>query len=154
MNAILSEARRIQPLKMFNVTLFGETRICTEIELLSIRQEIDRSLFTDEVPVRRMILCAVATHFKISLEDMMSRKRPERLSFPRQVSMALFRDMTEDSLESIGQQFGRDHGTILYACRKVHGRADVDERFRKDLEAIKTSVRHMVEELTKGNQTQ
>lgn len=146
----------IQPVVMFNVTLFGQTRLCTEAELIAIREQIDSCLHVGEATIRRLILCAVATHFNVSLEEMMGRRRQERFSIPRQVAMTLFRDMTEDSLEFIGKHFNRDHGTVLYAWRQVHGRADVDERFRKDFETIKKAINQMVEEskkqLKKGTQ--
>jgi chromosomal replication initiator protein len=60
----------------------------------------------------------VAEHFDIRLADMTSKRRPENIAFPRQVAMFLARQMTESSLNMIGEAFGgRDHGTVLHACR-------------------------------------
>ena len=62
----------------------------------------------------------VAEHFDIRLADMTSKRRPENIAFPRQIAMFLSRQMTESSLSSIGEAFGgRDHGTVLDACRLV-----------------------------------
>jgi chromosomal replication initiator protein len=62
----------------------------------------------------------VAEHFDIRLADMTSKRRPENIAFPRQVAMFLSRQMTETSLSAIGEAFGgRDHGTVLHACRLV-----------------------------------
>src|SRR6266446_5774734 len=59
----------------------------------------------------------VAEHFDIRLADMASKRRPENIVFPRQIAMFLARQMTESSLNSIGEAFGgRDHGTVLHAC--------------------------------------
>jgi chromosomal replication initiator protein len=74
----------------------------------------------------------VAEHFDIRLADMTSRRRPENIAFPRQVAMYLSRHMTESSLNTIGEAFGgRDHGTVLHACRLVKDRMEVDINVRK-----------------------
>ena len=74
----------------------------------------------------------VAEHFDIRLADMTSRRRPENIAFPRQVAMFLSRQMTEGSLSAIGEAFGgRDHGTVLHACRLVKDRMEVDPNVRQ-----------------------
>ena len=74
----------------------------------------------------------VAEHFDIRLADMTSRRRPESIAFPRQIAMFLSRQMTETSLSAIGDAFGgRDHGTVLHACRLVKGRMEVDANVRQ-----------------------
>src|SRR6266478_2198655 len=74
----------------------------------------------------------VAEHFDIRLADMTSKRRPENIVFPRQIAMFLSRHMTESSLNSIGEAFGgRDHGTVLHACRLVKDRMEVDANVRQ-----------------------
>jgi chromosomal replication initiator protein len=74
----------------------------------------------------------VAEHFDIRLADMTSRRRPENIAFPRQVAMYLSRQMTESSLSAIGEAFGgRDHVTVLYACRLVKDRMELDPDVRQ-----------------------
>ena len=74
----------------------------------------------------------VAGHFDIRLADMTSKRRPENIAFPRQVAMYLSRQMTESSLNTIGEAFGgRDHGTVLHACRLVKDRMEVDANVRQ-----------------------
>ena len=74
----------------------------------------------------------VAEHFDIRLADMTSKRRPENIAFPRQVAMFLSRQMTESSLNSIGEAFGgRDHGTVLHACRLVKDRMEIDANVRQ-----------------------
>ena len=74
----------------------------------------------------------VAEHFDIRLADMTSKRRPENIAFPRQVAMFLSRQMTETSLAAIGEAFGgRDHGTVLHACRLVKDRMEVDANVRQ-----------------------
>lgn len=73
----------------------------------------------------------VAEHFDLRLADMTSRRRPENIAFPRQIAMYLAREMTELSLSAIGEAFGgRDHGTVLHACRLVKDRMSVDQNVR------------------------
>src|SRR5271170_915693 len=74
----------------------------------------------------------VAEHFDIRLADMTSKRRPENIAFPRQIAMYLSRQMTESSLNTIGEAFGgRDHGTVLHACRLVKDRMEVDSNVRQ-----------------------
>ncbi len=74
----------------------------------------------------------VAEHFDIRLADMTSKRRPENIAFPRQIAMFLSRQMTENSLSSIGEAFGgRDHGTVMHACRLVKDRMEVDANVRQ-----------------------
>jgi chromosomal replication initiator protein len=74
----------------------------------------------------------VAEHFDIRLADMSSKRRPEHIAFPRQIAMYLARTLTESSLNTIGEAFGgRDHGTVLHACRLVKDRMQVDATVRQ-----------------------
>jgi chromosomal replication initiator protein len=74
----------------------------------------------------------VAEHFDIRLADMTSKRRPENIAFPRQIAMFLARHMTESSFSAIGEAFGgRDHGTVLHACRLVTDRMQVDGHVRQ-----------------------
>jgi len=74
----------------------------------------------------------VAEHYDIRLADMASKRRPENIAFPRQIAMYLSRQMTENSLNTIGEAFGgRDHGTVLHACRLVKDRMEVDANVRQ-----------------------
>jgi chromosomal replication initiator protein len=73
----------------------------------------------------------VAEHYDIRMADMTSKRRPEHIAFPRQVAMFLSREITGNSLNSIGEAFGgRDHGTVLHACRLVKGRMEIDPNVR------------------------
>lgn len=90
-------------------------------------QEETRDALTIEAIQKR-----VADHFDIRLADMTSKRRPENIAFPRQVAMFLARNLTGSSLNTIGEAFGgRDHGTVLHACRLVKDRMEVDESVRQ-----------------------
>ena len=79
----------------------------------------------------------VAEHFDIRLADMTSKRRPENIAFPRQIAMFLSRQLTESSLNAIGEAFGgRDHGTVLHACRLVKDRMEVDPSVRQVVQLL------------------
>ncbi len=79
----------------------------------------------------------VAEHYDIRLADMTSKRRPENIAFPRQIAMFLARSMTESSLNTIGEAFGgRDHGTVLHACRLVKDRMEVDSNVRQAVQYL------------------
>jgi len=76
----------------------------------------------------------VAEHFDIRLADMTSHRRPQNVAFPRQVAMFLSRTLTDRSLVDIGERFGgRDHGTVLHACRLIDKRMAEDQRLRETI---------------------
>jgi chromosomal replication initiator protein len=83
----------------------------------------------------------VAEKFDIRLADMTSKRRPENIAFPRQIAMYLSRLMTESSLNTIGEAFGgRDHGTVLHACRLVKNRMDVDANVRQTVSYLEKQL--------------
>jgi chromosomal replication initiator protein len=83
----------------------------------------------------------VAEHFDIRLADMTSKRRPENIAFPRQIAMFLARRMTESSLSTIGEAFGgRDHGTVLHACRLVKDRMEVDANVRQVVSGLEKQL--------------
>jgi chromosomal replication initiator protein len=75
----------------------------------------------------------VAEYFKIKLADLLSNKRTRSLARPRQMAMALSKELTNHSLPEIGQMFGgRDHTTVLHATRKVQELKESDSKFEED----------------------
>jgi chromosomal replication initiator protein len=74
----------------------------------------------------------VAEHFDVRLADMTSKRRPANIAFPRQVAMYLARRHTKASLNEIGDAFGgRDHGTVLHACKTVKDRMTKQDQVRQ-----------------------
>lgn len=75
----------------------------------------------------------VAEYFKIRVSDLLSKKRTRSIARPRQLAMALAKELTNHSLPEIGDAFGgRDHTTVLHACRKVEALKSEDNRFLED----------------------
>ncbi len=79
----------------------------------------------------------VADYYKIKVGDMFSKKRTRALARPRQMAMALAKDITNLSLPDIGEAFGgRDHTTVLHACRKMQELCETDNTIQRDFQAL------------------
>jgi chromosomal replication initiator protein len=75
----------------------------------------------------------VAEFYKIKVADMFSKKRTRNLARPRQIAMALAKELTHLSLPEIGDAFGgRDHTTVLHACRKIAELRDQDQTISRE----------------------
>ena len=75
----------------------------------------------------------VAEYYKIKLSDLMSKRRSRSIARPRQVAMALSKELTNHSLPEIGDSFGgRDHTTVLHACRKIKELRETTSDIRED----------------------
>jgi chromosomal replication initiator protein len=81
-----------------------------------------------------------ASHFNISITDLVSNKKSRRFAYPRQVAMVLTRNLTDLSLKQIGEAFGkRDHTTVIYALRRINREGkDPYSGVSNDLERIRT----------------
>lgn len=75
----------------------------------------------------------VAEYYKIKISDLLSKRRSRSVARPRQVAMALSKELTNHSLPEIGDVFGgRDHTTVLHACRKINELKESDADIRED----------------------
>jgi chromosomal replication initiation ATPase DnaA len=97
---------------------------------------------TDDVIVAGLIRKFVAFKYNITEGDFISKRRTERIAWPRQVAMSLCYEMTELSLNEVGELFGnRDHGTVLHACRLVTGRIESYPEIKSDIEELRNCVK-------------
>ncbi len=104
--------------------------------LKDILQEEARHAITIEQIQRR-----VAEHYDVRLADMTSKRRPANIAFPRQVAMYLARELTKASLNEIGDAFGgRDHGTVLHACKLVKRRMQEQDKLRQTISFIDSAL--------------
>ena len=87
----------------------------------------DRQISLDNI--QRM----VADYFKLKISDLLSKRRNRSIARPRQVAMSLCKEVTDHSLPEVGDAFGgRDHTTVLHACRKIKQLCDTDLGIRDD----------------------
>ena len=79
----------------------------------------------------------VADYYGLQIKDLLSKRRTRSLARPRQMAMALTKELTEHSLPEIGDAFaGRDHTTVLHACRQIRGLLETDGKLREDWDKL------------------
>jgi chromosomal replication initiator protein len=79
----------------------------------------------------------VADYYGLQIKDLLGKKRTRSLARPRQVAMALAKELTEHSLPEIGDAFaGRDHTTVLHACRQIRTLQQSDGKLREDWDKL------------------
>lgn len=84
----------------------------------------------------------VADYYKIKVAEMYSKKRTRTVARPRQVAMALAKELTQLSLPVIGDAFGgRDHTTVIHACRKIEELRGLDPNIARDFDFLVQTLR-------------
>ena len=79
----------------------------------------------------------VADYYKLKMSDMLSKRRSRSVARPRQIAMSIAKDLTNHSLPEIGESFGgRDHTTVIHACRKIKTLSTEDREVKQDLKHI------------------
>jgi len=79
----------------------------------------------------------VAEYSKVRVSDLLSKRRNRSITRPRQIAMSLAKELTNHSLPEIGDQFGgRDHTTVLHACRRVKLLRESESRVREDYQNL------------------
>ncbi len=83
----------------------------------------------------------VADHYELRHSDMLSKRRPNNIAIPRQIAMYLCRILTKHSLQEIGESFGgRDHGTVIHACKSVEAMMEQNHQDRTTIEFLKNQL--------------
>ena len=83
----------------------------------------------------------VASRFHIKISDLKSKRRTKTLVYPRQIAMFLCRDMTDSSFPEIGRDFGgKDHTTIIHACKQIQRSQESDSTLRATLQSLKEEI--------------
>jgi chromosomal replication initiator protein len=92
----------------------------------------------DERPVTpELIQKTVAEAFGLKVQDLRLKRRTKEVAIPRQVGMYITRELTQLSLSDIGKHFGgKDHSTVIYACKQVEERMSKDENFKNQIKSL------------------
>ena len=89
----------------------------------------------------RDVLEIVSEYYRVPIEDLISEKRTKEILMPRQICMYIVRHELDHSLEKIGEDFGgRNHTTVMNACKKIVQKLKGDERLVRDINAIKREM--------------
>ena len=113
--------------------------ITIELAMESLKDLFPKTKTTQITPQR--IQEVVAAHFRIKIDDLVSKRRTRNVTVPRQLAMFLCREMTDWSLPKIGEFFGgRDHTTVIHAYEKVNRERQEDNRIASLLTEITAKI--------------
>jgi len=109
--------------------------------------ELAKKILRDAVQVKKIITAeeiqrVVAERFHLKQAEMKSKKRTKTIVQPRQITMYLCRELTSLSFPEIGRHFGgKDHTTVIHACRQIEKRLEDDASFKQLVESITRQLR-------------
>jgi chromosomal replication initiator protein len=84
----------------------------------------------------------VSEHFGLKISDMKAKKRTKEVALPRQIAMYLSKKLTNLSLSDIGKNFGgKDHATVIYACKQIEDKKSKDEVFHRMVETLSRKIK-------------
>ncbi len=119
--------------------IMSPKEINLEFAMEALKDYIGKSIYITNNITK--IQKAVADYYKITIEDLKSKKRHANISYPRQIAMYLCRMTTEETIVKIGLEFGnRDHSTVLHSCEKITKELLNNEELKNILEEIKNLI--------------
>ena len=97
----------------------------------------------EEKPVTTdQIQKVVSDHFGLKISDMKAKKRTKEVALPRQIAMYISKQLTNLSLSDIGKNFGgKDHATVIYACKQIEEKKARDEVFHRMVETLLRKIK-------------
>ena len=119
----------------------GPKEINLEFAVEALKDYLGKSIYiTNDI---QRIQKAVADHYKITVEDLKSKKRTANINYPRQIAIYLCRMTTEETIVKIGLEFGnRDHSTVLHAYEKISTELKTNMELKETLEEMLVFVRN------------
>lgn len=125
------------------VNFFSNMRIQPSIDAVRelIKDHISDQDHEDKKITIELIKGVVSDKYSVEIKDFNSKKRSENIAFPRQVAMYLAGTMTDLSLTDIGEAFGRDHATVIYAKNKIGQLVQTDPYFNETLNQIISKIK-------------
>ena len=125
------------------VRLGAYASLTGQVISLDLAKNVLRDIIGDKKKVVAMddIQEAVCAQFHVKLAELKSRRRSKTLVHPRQIAMYLCRELTDASYPEIGRQFGgKDHTTIIHACRQVAKAKEADTGLQTTIESLKEQI--------------
>jgi chromosomal replication initiator protein len=115
-----------------------------EITLETAKKILKDIIHDEDKPVTiDAIQKTVCDFYNISLSDIKAKRRTKDIALPRQVAMYLSKKITEASLNDIGKHFGgKDHATVIYACRQMEEKRGKDETFNRVIENLMQRIKN------------
>lgn len=125
------------------VRLGAYASLTGQVITLDLAKNVLRDLIGDKKKIVAMddIQEVVCTQFHVKMTELKSRRRSKTLVHPRQIAMYLCRELTDASYPEIGRQFGgKDHTTIIHACRQVAKAKETDTTLQTTIETLKEQI--------------
>ncbi len=137
-NKVRNDVRKIEGAI---IKLIGYASIQNVPVNLKMAKECLKDYVSSHTVTLDLIQKSVGEFFDLRITDLKSSRRPKSISYPRQLAMYLCRNMTNSSLTEIAQSFGgKDHTTVLYACRKIESQKSEDEIIRQQLLTLEKNI--------------
>ena len=120
-------------------SMMGGSDITIELAMDALTDYVSKGSYEkDDVHKIQRI---VAEYFKISIDDLKSKKRNYNVAFPRQIAMYLCRNFTDESFPKLGIEFGgKDHSTVIHSCEKIEREMKVNDELRQILDILKKEI--------------
>ena len=120
--------------------IMGINNIDLAFAMEALKDFTKKDMVTDQNEIRK-IQKTVANFYKISFEDMKSKKRTPNLTIPRQVAMYLCRKLTDESFDRIGVEFsGKNHATVIHACNKIEKELKINNDLKDAIDNIEKQL--------------
>lgn len=115
-----------------------------KIDMILAKEVVQRFTSKDSKEITiDLIKEMVADHFNIDVDKLGSKTRKQNIALARHISIYFSKELTNNSLKSIGSYFGgRDHSTILHSCRTVKDRMDTDRHFKDTVSNLEKRMQH------------
>ncbi|MGA2192055.1 MAG: helix-turn-helix domain-containing protein, partial [Nitrospirota bacterium] len=111
---------------------------------LELARNVLRDIITEKDKVMGLdeIIKLVSEHYQLKVSELKSKKRTKNLVHPRQIGMYLCRTIGGASLPEVGRVFGgKDHTTVLHACRQVEDRKSKDIKYDAEVESLAKTIK-------------
>lgn len=135
-----------------------QTRKAKLLLLQKLRQEVGELEITaatasrDAIATLKIVCDEVCRHFNVTMEILGRKSREQSIAMPRQIVFYLSREFSDITLQSIGNAFRKNHGTVMHGCRKVRNRIQTDTRFAAALENLRSTVESRLKKAAKDEQ--
>ena len=120
-------------------SMFNKGKVTLDGAVDALKDQLkDRSFYKNDVQRIQKVVCE---YYKISIEQMKGKKRNDEVNFPRQVAIYLCRELTTESFPKIGSYFGgRNHSTIISACKRIEKELLTNEKLKSVIRDLKKSL--------------
>ena len=134
----------IRDLEACMIRLGAHSSLTGKVISVDMAKDVLKDLIFDEQKALTVeyIQKTVCEYFGLKVQDIKAKKRTRDIAFPRQVAMYLSKHLTENSLNEIGKNFGgKDHSTVIHACKLIEERRQKDEEFEKKIDYLIKKIR-------------